>query len=481
MSHHNNNRPCKVQCGDGIKVDPEVCDDANTVSGDGCSANCEIEVGWSCNHSFKTDSATLDRSPSVCKKIESNNHNEMVLILSTVIPVVAVLAVIVGVLIWRVRQKNDFLGYYQKQFERQSRFSSIEEDQLHFEKVIGEGHFGKVWRGMLRETATVAIKELKSSHGLNSSEFENFIHEAKLVCSFPQHPNIVSLLGRLSLSFFFFFFFLSAQTQNQIGICISETKKTIFIVTEYIHRGSLQHFLFGRVDLPMEMLLSGAKGIAAGMQHLAYFHVIHNDLAARNVLVVVEEGSPNNTLIAKVTDFGLATEKIGGGSKSSKRSLPLRWIAPELFSDKGRPSQKSDVWSFGVLLWEIFTHCTQLPYGSLSHRQLEQKIKGGYRLACPPRCPELIYQVMLKCWRSDATTRPDFYEIFHLLPNPKDGDELVKTCNSTVSEKEKHITTIVNTQEMLVVPLLPTADVTYQTELQEYLAYSDPSSYQFQN
>ncbi|XP_064429534.1 tyrosine-protein kinase Srms isoform X4 [Mirounga angustirostris] len=176
----------------------------------------------------------------------------------------------------------------------------------------------------------------------------------------------------------------------------------VYIVTELMRKGSLQAFLGspeGRaVGLPL--LLSFACQVAEGMSYLEDRRIVHRDLAARNVLV-------GDDLACKVADFGLARllkDDIYSPSRGSK--IPVKWTAPEAANYRIY-SQKSDVWSFGVLLYEVFTY-GQCPYEGLSNHETLQQVTRGYRLPRPASCPAEVYTLMLECWKGSPEERPAF-------------------------------------------------------------------------
>jgi len=157
-------------------------------------------------------------------------------------------------------------------------------------------------------------------------------------------------------------------------------------------------------------LLTIAINTAAGMNYLAQNNKIHRDLAARNLLVSTLmnlQGLPE--LIVKVTDFGLARQLTNGNYSTQSREFPWKWTAPEAFT--GEFSLMSDVWSFGIVLHEIFTYGEE-PYNQMSNEQVIEKVRGDkpYRMPKPNNCPNEVYAVMQDCW-SLCQDRPTFEKV----------------------------------------------------------------------
>ena len=138
------------------------------------------------------------------------------------------------------------------------------------------------------------------------------------------------------------------------------------------------------------------------------------DLAARNVLLTHDK-------IAKVADFGLSTRIYIHTSerKGSKQDVvPVQWTAYEVLKNKGATIEFSDVWSFGVLMWEIFHLGSAFPYGDVSDfREIIKSLENGERLGKPPMCPKYIYDLMLECWMLNHMKRPTFYQLKNKLQN----------------------------------------------------------------
>ena len=191
----------------------------------------------------------------------------------------------------------------------------------------------------------------------------------------------------------------------------------VFVVIEYVSHGDLLGFLRktrGLLDtiyaLPNQIsqsrlsqyqLLRMACDVVMGMNHLSRNQVIHRDLAARNVLV-------GENLVCKITDFGMARDVKGSDyyTKRSRGRIPLKWTAIEaLVNDKY--TIKSDVWSFGILLYEIVTIGGK-PYPGMGAREVLRKLKSGWRMQKPAHVDTSLYEIMLKCWSVNPEDRPLF-------------------------------------------------------------------------
>jgi serine/threonine protein kinase len=274
------------------------------------------------------------------------------------------------------------------------------------ESVIGGGEFGDVCRGCLRlnawstQTTTVAIKTLKGA--ATEQNRCDFLTEASIMAQF-KNENVIRLEGVVTKS------------------------HPLMIVTEYMDNGSLDKFLrLNQSNLQLKQMIRMLKDVSNGMKYLADMNYIHRDLAARNILV-------NKDLVCKVADFGLSREieqnLMNGGvegvytTKGGK--IPVRWTALEacLYS---KFTCASDVWSFGVLMWEVLS-LGERPYWSWQNTDVVKALKCHYRLPPPKSCPDCLYKLMLNCWLVDRQTRPKFDNISLILDNiltKKSGDEL---------------------------------------------------------
>jgi serine/threonine protein kinase len=144
------------------------------------------------------------------------------------------------------------------------------------------------------------------------------------------------------------------------------------------------------------------------MCYLESNHVLHRDLACRNVLIAKES---DGKFLAKISDFGLS--RSSDLYQTAEKTMPVKWTAIESLKF-GTFTSKSDVWSFGVLLWELFSFGT-IPYAGKSNASVIEEVAAGYRLPSPENCPEEVYQLMVKCWNADPNERPSFKEMAELV------------------------------------------------------------------
>ncbi|XP_029994324.1 protein-tyrosine kinase 6-like [Sphaeramia orbicularis] len=249
----------------------------------------------------------------------------------------------------------------------------LPKEEFTLEEELGSGYFADVYRGRWKNHINVAIKIIKSDSELNHREFQREVQILKSL----RHRHLISLFA----------------------VCTASAP--YYIITELMDKGSMLNFLRGaegqRLDV-VSLVDMGAQ-VADGMSYLEEKHSIHRDLAARNVLV--GEG-----YVCKVADFGLARVIKEPFYVTEDKKIPYKWSAPEAISH-GKFSNKSDVWSFGILLYEIITY-GGVPYPAFSNQEVYQQVTNGYRMPLPPRCPAFLYDIMLKCWSADPAHRPDF-------------------------------------------------------------------------
>ncbi|XP_033820985.2 tyrosine-protein kinase receptor Tie-1 [Periophthalmus magnuspinnatus] len=270
----------------------------------------------------------------------------------------------------------------------------LEWEDIKFEDVIGEGNFGQVIKAMIKKDGSkmsAAIKMLKEY--ATENDHRDFAGELEVLCKLGQHPNIINL----------------------IGAC--ENRGYLYIAIEYAPYGNLLDFLrksrvletdpaFAKEHgtastLTSQQLLQFAVDVANGMHYLSDKQFIHRDLAARNVLV-------GDNLVAKIADFGLSRGEEVYVKKTMGR-LPVRWMAIESLNYSVYTT-KSDVWSFGVLLWEIVS-LGGTPYCGMTCAELYEKLPQGYRMEQPKNCDDEVYELMRQCWRDRPYERPPFSQI----------------------------------------------------------------------
>ncbi|KAK6644096.1 hypothetical protein RUM43_000362 [Polyplax serrata] len=247
----------------------------------------------------------------------------------------------------------------------------IQTSELELRESIGKGEFGDVLLGVYRGNK-VAVKTLKDS----SEAAQKLLTEALLMTSL-RHENLVEMLGLVFSS------------------------NHIYLVTEYMSKGSLVDYLRsrGRLHVTRNDQINFAFDTCSGMEYLESRKVVHRDLAARNVLIS-EEG------VAKVSDFGLAREEnftIDAGK------LPIKWTAPEALR-QGLFSNKSDMWSFGILLWEIYSF-GRVPYPRIPQADVVKHVEKGYKMEAPEGCPQEVYEIMRQTWDLQPEKRPSFKEV----------------------------------------------------------------------
>jgi len=239
---------------------------------------------------------------------------------------------------------------------------------------LGSGAFSEVYLGELRGVP-VALKLLRN---LNSRILSQ---EISLLTKF-DHPNVVKFLG----------VFASAD-------------KMAYIVMEYMNKGALNSLLeTQRNEISISHLLEMCKQVAQGMEYLESKKIVHRDLACRNLLV---KDTPDGLLI-KISDFGLSRE-VADFYESEEREVPIKWTAPEVFR-YNKHGPKSDVWSFGITIWEIFEY-GMLPYPDMDNNTARVKVLCGYRLPQPIDCPLELYSLIMRCWEDKPEARPTFNEI----------------------------------------------------------------------
>ncbi|CAK8674438.1 hepatocyte growth factor receptor-like [Clavelina lepadiformis] len=279
----------------------------------------------------------------------------------------------------------------------------LERERLQLGEVITGGNFGDIWKGKLKTRdgthIDVAVKSLKNLQ--DPEDIEKFLREGVMMRGL-DHPNVLSL----------------------IGVCVDadvdQGRTSPLIVLPFMKNGDLRTFLRdGNNVLTVLHLIKFCANVALGMEYLAEKKFVHRDLAARNCMV----GEDWNV---KVADFGLSRDLYDRDyyRSSVKTQLPLKWMPPESIK-YGRYDEKTDVWSFGIVCWEIMTRGA-IPYPTIQAAAILEYLSEGKRMDRPECCPYKLYKIMKICWDDDPEKRPTF-------------QELVASTNNVVRDAKKSV------------------------------------------
>ncbi|XP_078381578.1 fibroblast growth factor receptor 2-like [Oculina patagonica] len=380
----------------------------------------------------------------------------------------SVTAVIIGVAvsfyIWRKR-RNKRKKSNNKLLRKNQRSNKWEmkRDDVTLGEELGHGAFGKVFKGIMKvpplkkkakSTMTVAVKVLREN--ATSDQKNDFLDEINLMKAVGSHKNIVSLIACCIRSTPNFLIVEFASQGDLLSYMRARRKKIKDTKVAYVdvrespppptpprslnQKNTGSHLksdindieeinvLFTKAESSIDIKIQSAQSlkeeqqdqddsfssqdmmsfcwqISMGMQYLSGKGIIHRDLAARNVLVC------DNKLV-KVADFGLARSSLGENVyhvTGQHNKLPVKWMPPEAIND-GVFTTKSDVWSYGVVLWEIAT-LGGFPYPGIRNTEIMRLLKRGYRMEKPDTCSDEFYQLMTRCWEDDPDGRPTFTEL----------------------------------------------------------------------
>uniref|UniRef100_A0A096M506 Focal adhesion kinase 1 n=1 Tax=Poecilia formosa TaxID=48698 RepID=A0A096M506_POEFO len=256
----------------------------------------------------------------------------------------------------------------------------IQRDRIELGRCIGEGQFGDVHQGVYscpdKPPLPVAIKTCKNC--TTDSVREKFLQEALTMRQF-DHPHIVKLIGVI-------------------------TENPVWIIMELCTLGELRSFLqVKKYSLDLATLILFSYQLSTALAYLESKRFVHRDIAARNVLV-------SSVDCVMLGDFGLSRYMEDSSYyKASKGKLPIKWMAPESINFR-RFTSASDVWMFGVCMWEILMYGIK-PFQGVKNNDVIGRIENGERLAMPPQCPPTLYSLMTKCWSYDPSKRPRFTEL----------------------------------------------------------------------
>ncbi|XP_041069746.1 tyrosine-protein kinase receptor TYRO3 isoform X1 [Carcharodon carcharias] len=267
----------------------------------------------------------------------------------------------------------------------------IHERQLELGRTLGRGEFGSVKEAYLKmedgSSQKLAVKMLKTE--INASgDIEEFLREAACMKEF-NHPNVIKVIG------------VSLQSRAHRRLPVP------MVLLPFMKHGDLRTYLVlsrlgdQPVDIPVQNLLNFMIDIVKGMEYLSSKNFVHRDLATRNCML-------DQDMHVCVADFGLSRKLYSGDyyRQGSTSKLPVKWIALESLADNVY-TVHSDVWSFGVTMWEIATR-GQTPYPGVENAEIYDYLIRGHRLKQPPDCIDELYKLMHKCWHTDPKLRPSF-------------------------------------------------------------------------
>uniref|UniRef100_A0A8D1TMH4 Tyrosine-protein kinase n=1 Tax=Sus scrofa TaxID=9823 RepID=A0A8D1TMH4_PIG len=263
----------------------------------------------------------------------------------------------------------------------------LKREEITLLKELGSGQFGVVHLGKWQGQYDVAVKMIKEG----SMSEDEFFQEAQTMMKL-NHPKLVKFYG------------------------VCSKRYPIYIVTEYITNGCLLSYLKSHGKrLEPSQLLEMCYDVCEGMAFLESHQFIHRDLAARNCLV-------DSDLSVKVSDFGMTRYVLDDQYVSSVGTkFPVKWSAPEVFH-YFKYSSKSDVWAFGILMWEVFSLGKQ-PYDLYDNAQVVLKVSQGHRLYRPQLASDTVYQIMYSCWHELPEKRPTFQQLLSSIEPLRENDK----------------------------------------------------------
>ncbi|XP_035693072.1 proto-oncogene tyrosine-protein kinase receptor Ret-like [Branchiostoma floridae] len=372
-------------------------------SGGTVAMNCNCENNAACDPVNDSCICAEGQSGEFCQIVSIPDKNQVavvVYVLASVIPTIAIIGCIVTGILVKQRPRPDHPAVDLELVSLMEAFSSweVEKEDIRFEHLIGEGEFGHVVRGRLRVPegyeVLVAAKSIRPDR-MTVSAVRDFRREMTILTRIYEdkdgHPNIVKLYG---------------------VVTESEPK---YILVEYASHEELRRYLWSLREQrkttgngKLLERLGFTCDVANGLSELARLKIVHRDIAARNVVI-------SDRKVAKIADFGLSRDVyLSSAYKRTDRGgkeelLPLKWMALESLRD-GVYTCESDVWSYGVLLWEIASFGEEPRYaGGPMHPDvctLLELLRKGVRLEQPENCPKSVYRIIRSCWIVDPSKRP---------------------------------------------------------------------------
>ncbi|XP_066275876.1 uncharacterized protein [Branchiostoma lanceolatum] len=379
-----------------------------------CSMDCSCQNNATCDAVNGSCICTEGQSGEFCQIVSRNRNSQVVIVvLASVLPTVVVIGCIVtGVLVKQGRRRTGKKEQTDVELEVTSVMETLssweaDKEDIRFEHMIGEGEFGHVVRGRLRVPqgyeVLVAAKSIRSDR-MTASAVRDFRREMEILARIHEdkegHPNVVKFYGVVTKS------------------------DPQYILVEYASNEDLRRYLWSvreqcKTTGHTKLLerLGFACDVACGLSELARLKIVHRDIAARNVVITDRK-------VAKIADFGLSRDVYVSSAYActnqggEEELLPLKWMAVESLRD-GVYTCKSDVWSYGVLLWEIASFGEEPRYaGGPMHPDvctLLELLKKGVRLQQPQKCSQPLYRIVRSCWIVDPSKRPTPEELLRKI------------------------------------------------------------------
>ncbi|XP_064395470.1 uncharacterized protein LOC135342615 isoform X2 [Halichondria panicea] len=270
------------------------------------------------------------------------------------------------------------------------KYREILREQIQITEFLGSGAFGTVNKGVWQSPGGAIEVAIKINQSKDEEDKVKFLQEAAIMGQF-RHPNVVKLYGVVTVG------------------------EPVMIVLDLLSNGDLRNFLIKMQPESGEMvpsntpklLLKFCQQISSGMDYLARKAFVHRDLAARNILVSEDK-------VCKISDFGMSRDLMDESYYVSQGGkIPVKWTAPEALNFK-KYSVASDVWSFGCVMYEIWS-LGHKPFEDSSNVETIKMVDKGVRLPPPPGCPRELYKLMIECWHSETSRRPSFHQLVEML------------------------------------------------------------------
>ncbi|XP_073230384.1 uncharacterized protein [Porites lutea] len=303
---------------------------------------------------------------------------------------------------------------------------------VEFKEKLGEGAFGEVFKGVVRiggQFKNCAVKKLKAN--ATEAEKRDLRNELQIMATAGEHPNLVTLMG-------------ACTEEEPVLVVVSLAQNGCLL--NHLQKSREHPYInvakpVREINFDVNERVRIARDIANGMLHLSNKKCIHRDLAARNVLL-------DEKFVAMVSDFGLSRDVYESGAYENTTGgvLPVRWMALESLVDYTY-STKTDVWSFGVTLWEIESRGAK-PYPGLAGMELVDFLKSGRRLKPPDSCPNNILEMMMACWHPDPSQRPSFSEIVASLDQAMQAIRVNLADGTTGSEFQRSTSLALETHDL---------------------------------